>query len=130
MANGLVAAALALAVVMSTWFAFHPTVKEREGPLVPTKNGGVARQLETKTFIDANGPGVILVLLFPIAMCGYALLARTTAAAAAAGAGIVAFSLILTLFFWTDAAYYLLCAALLLVPAALVEMGVIEGEYD
>jgi hypothetical protein len=129
-ANGLVATALALAVVMSAWFAFHPTVNQKTGPLVPAENGTVVRKLDKKTFIDANGPGVILVLLFPIALCGYALFARTTAAATAAGAGIVAFSLILTLFFWTDAAYYLICAALLLIPAGLVETGVIEGEYD
>jgi peptidoglycan/LPS O-acetylase OafA/YrhL len=126
--NALVATALALAVIFGAWFAFHPTVNEKEGPLVPTKNGGVERKHVTRTFVDANGKAVILVLLFPIACCGYALAMRTTVAAAAAGAAIVAFSLITTLFFWTDAAYYLICAVLMLIPAALVEMGVVEGE--
>jgi hypothetical protein len=130
MPNALVAAALALAVLVSAWFAFHPTVTEKEGHLVPTKSGGVENRRETRTFVDANGKIVILVLLLPIALCGAALAARTTSAAAAAGAVIVGFALITTLFFWTGAAYYLPSALLMLIAAALVEMGIVEGEYD
>lgn len=130
MPNALVRAALVLAVLVSAWFAFHPTVTEKEGHLVPTKNGGVENRRETRTFVDANGKIVILVLLLPIALCGAAVVQRTTVAAATGGAIIVGFSLITTLFFWTGAAYYLPSAMLMLIPAALVEMGVLEGEYD
>ena len=128
--NALVATALVLAVLLGAWFSFHPTITEKKGHLVPTKNGGIENRRETRSFVDANGKAVILVLLYPIALCGYALWRRTTQAALVAGGGIVAFSLISTLFFWTGAAYYLVCALLMLIPAALVEMGVVEGEYD
>jgi len=122
-------AALASAVLISGWFAFKPTVTDYNGPLVPTKSGGVERRLDKQTFVDANGKVVILVLLLPIALCGYALVGRTTRSATVAGAILVAFSLIAT-FFWTGAATYLLSALLMLVPAGLVELGILEGEYD
>lgn len=122
-------AALALAVLISAWFAFHPTVTETNGPLVPTKDGGVERRLDKKTFVDANGKVVILVLLIPIALCGYALAARTTSATALASAILVGFALIGT-FFWTGAAYYLFSALLMLFAAGGVELGLLEGEYD
>lgn len=129
MANGLVAAALALALLVSAWFAFHPTVTEKEGHLVPTKSGGVERVREKRTLVDAHGKAVILVLLLPIGLCGAALALRTTTAAAAAGAALVGFSLIGT-FLWTGAAYYVPSALLVLLGAALVELGIVEGEYD
>lgn len=130
MPNALVATALVLALAVSAWFAFHPTVTEKEGELVPTESGGIVNERETRTFVDANGKLVILVLLLPIALCGAALASRTTSAATAAGAILVGFSLITTLFFWTDAAYYLPSAFLMLIAAGLVELGIVEGEYD
>lgn len=116
-------------MLVSAWFAFQPTVTEKEGELVPTKSGSIERKREELTFVDANGKAVILVLLVPIALCGAALVRRTTSAATAAGAILVGFALITT-FFWTGAAYYLPSALLMLVTAGLVEFGILEGEYD
>jgi len=127
--NALVALALALAVLVSGWFAFKPTVTEKEGELVPTKSGGVERQREKRTFVDAHGKVVIIILLAPIALCGWAAGARTTASATAAGAALVAFGLIGTIF-WTGAAYYIPSALLMLIGAGLVELGIVEGDYD
>jgi len=62
-------------------------------------------------------------------LCGAALAARTTTAATAAGAALVGFVLIAA-FFWTDVALYLPSALLMLIAAGLVELGVVEGEYD
>ncbi len=121
--------ALVLAVLISAWFGFHPTVTETEGPLLPTKSGGVERRQDKKTFVEANGKVVILVLLLPIALCGYALAGRTTQAATTASAVLVGFALIAT-FFWTGAAYYLSSALLMLFAAGGVELGILEGEYD
>lgn len=130
MARALVLAALGLAVLVSAWFAFTPTVTEKEGDLVTTESGQVINEREELTFVDANGKAVILVLLLPIALCGAAVAARTTTAATAAGAALVAFALVGTLLFWSDAAYYLPSALLMLIAAGLVETGVLEGEYD
>lgn len=129
MPNALVAAALVLAVLVSAWFSFHPTVTEKEGELVPTKSGGIENKRETRTFVAAHGKVVILLLLLPIVLCGAALAARTTTAATAAGAALVGFVLIAA-FFWTDVALYLPSALLMLIAAGLVELGVVEGEYD
>ena len=129
MPNALVTAALVLAVLVSAWFAFNPTVTEKEGELVTTESGKVINEREELTFVDANGKAVILVLLVPIALCGAAVASRTTSAATAAGAALVAFSLIGTLF-WSGAAYYIPSALLMLIAAGLVELGVLEGTYD
>lgn len=129
MPNALVAAALVVAVLVSAWFAFQPTVTEKEGELVPTKSGGIERKREERTFVDANGKVVILVLLLPIALCGVALASRTTTAATAAGAILIGFALIATIF-WTGATYYIPSALLMLIAAGLVEFGILEGEYD
>lgn len=129
MPNALVATALVLAVLVSAWFAFKPTVTEKEGQLVPTESGDVINKREKKTFVDANGKVVILVLLVPIALCGGALASRTTTGATAAGAVLVGLALITTLF-WSGAAFYLPSALLMLIAAGLVELGILEGEYD
>jgi hypothetical protein len=126
--NALVATALVLAVIVSGWFAFKPTVTEKEGELRPTESGGVERVREKRTFVDANGKVVILVLLIPIGLCGAAMAMRTTGSATAAGAALVGFSLIGALF-WTGAAFYLPSALLMLLGAGLVELGIVEGEY-
>lgn len=128
MPNALVAIALALAVIVSAWFAFKPTVTEKEGELRPTRSGGVERVREKRTFVDAHGKVVILVLLVPIGLCGAAAAMRTTGSATAAGAALVGFSLIGTLF-WTGAAFYLPSALLMLLGAGLVELGIVEGDY-
>ncbi len=129
MARALVVTALVLAVLVSAWFAFKPTVTEKEGELVPTESGEVINQRDELTFVDANGKAVILVLLVPIALCAAALASGTTTGATAAGAALVGLALITTLF-WSGAAYYLPSALLMLIGAGLVELGVIEGDYD
>lgn len=127
MANKLVIAALVLAVLVSTWFAFKPTVTEKEGELVPTPSGGVINEREKLTYIDAHGEWVIIFLLAPIALCAAPLVKRTTTAATICGTILVAFGLIMTLFS-TIGAYYLPSALLILLAAGLVELGLLEGD--
>ncbi len=126
-ANALVVAALVLAVIVSAWFAFNPTVTEKEGELVPTPSGGVENKREELTYVDAHGEGVIILLLAPIALCATVLVKRTTTAATVCGAILVAFGLLMTLFS-SIGAYYLPSALLILVAAGLVELGILEGD--
>jgi hypothetical protein len=124
--RALVIAALVWAVLTSAWFAFKPTVTEKEGELVPTEQG-VINEREKLTYIDAHGEWVIILLLAPIALCATALVKRTTTAATVCGAILVAFALIFTLFS-SIGAYYLPSALLMLVAAGLVELGILEGD--
>lgn len=126
-ANALVVAALVLAVLVSAWFAFKPTVTEKEGELVPTPSGDVINEREKLTYVDAHGEWVIIFLLAPIALCATPLVKRTTTAATACGAILVAFGLLMTLFS-SIGAYYLPSALLILLAAGLVETGILEGD--
>ncbi len=127
MPRALVIAALVLAVLVSAWFSFKPTVREKEGELVPTPSGGVINEREKRTYVDAHGKWVIVLLIAPIALCATALVKRTTVAATVCGALLVAFALITTLFS-TIGVYYLPSALLMLVAAGLVELGILEGD--
>lgn len=126
MPRALVIAALVWAVLASAWFAFKPTVTEKEGELVPTEQG-VINEREEITYIDAHGEWVIILLIAPIALCATALVKRTTTAATVCGAILVAYGLLLTLFS-TIGAFYLPSALLMLVAAGLVELGILEGD--
>ncbi len=126
MPRALVIAALVWAVLASAWFAFKPTVTEKEGELVKTEQG-VINEREKETYIDAHGEWVIIFLLAPIALCAAALVKRTTTAATVCGAILVAFAFIFTLFS-SIGAYYLPSALLMLVAAGLVELGILEGD--
>lgn len=128
MATALVWAALVLAALTSAYFAFVPTETEKDGPLVTNSEGVVERRLDKETLGEAHGKGVLLFLLVPIALCAVPLVRRTTVAATAAGAALAGLALITA--FFTVGAYFMPSALIVLIAAALVEFGVVEGDYE
>jgi len=121
-------AALVLAALTSAYFAFVPTVREKDGPLVTNSRGQVERRFDKQTLGDAHGDWVLPFLFVPIGLCAVPLARRTTVAATVCGTILAGLSLITALF--TVGAYFMPSAILMLVGAALVELGVVEGDYE